>query len=98
MTITTTRFRLPTPSRDTHIRALSQRVLDRITDIAGTTLELSNPAAYGIEAIFKNGLRLDPGVAYTLSADGTAIELSVAAIGADVFLADYYYRVTRGAT
>jgi hypothetical protein len=94
MTITTRTLVLPRIEQDANVHLLARQVSDRITDVTGTDLVLANPVA-GLERIYKNGLRLDPAVDYTLSNDGLTVTLSVAAIGADVFLADYFYRGTR---
>jgi hypothetical protein len=75
---------------------------DRITGIAGPTLQLSQtPLVNPGDAIpcpvqvVKNGIVLDPGggtPAWTL--EGSVVTLDVAAIETDVFLIDYWFQST----
>jgi hypothetical protein len=96
--ITTATFRPPRPGNDpTTVDALTRRVRDRITGATTSYLTLSNPAAFGLEQLFKNGLLMDPLLHYSLGDDGVTVALSIAAVGSDVFIVDYWFRSTRDA-
>lgn len=73
--------------------------VDRQTGVVGANLVLAftplvNPgdAAPAPFLLFKNGVLLDPAVAYTLA--GNTVTLGVASIAGDIWVAEYWYQST----
>ena len=90
---------LPQQPETPNIRALAGYTRERFTGLTTTAIALSHEAmtvpagstGTGIDLVVKNGVVLDPLVAYSIA--GKAITLSVAAIAGDVFLVYYWTRV-----
>jgi hypothetical protein len=86
---------LPEQPRSENERQLAMQTRDRFTGLTTATITLTNTpvkttGGIGLERVFKNGVLLDPSVAYTIA--GNVITLAVAAIAGDVFIIDYLYR------
>lgn len=97
MATTTTSVPFPRPygQRDTALSLLFQQVEDRITLVPATTFDLSMSPIVGTLDLYKNGLRLDGGVATGYALRDRTVTLGTAAIAGDVFIARYYFRATR---
>ena len=82
------------PTTDLNFQRLRFFGRERLTGVVGVTLTLSEQAiGVNYDLVFKNGLLLDPGAAYTIA--DAAITLAVAAIAGDVFVVWYYWHPRR---
>lgn len=78
-------------------RLLYQQISDRTTFIAGlgnNLIQLSASPMSGTLDLFKNGLRQDEGVDFTIDSHGL-ITLTPIGVPGDVFFARYYFRATQ---
>lgn len=88
--------RPPRGTRDPDVLLLYQQGKDRITNVTGFTLALSNSPMTGTLLLLKNGFEVDIDDSSVASVSDNIVTLADLAVPEDIFVAHYFYRQIGG--